>query len=147
MQTPLTAASRSSITAQIATLDLLISKLTKIFNSTNFKTGSVMVSGKNSLGKDYHELLVWDNTTTALPKSRLKAFVNDWSQDLIAQRATLLSLLDGGQVSFQDATREHPCNYCGRVTIQRNYEILPGPDSIMIPAGNSWICNECETKI
>lgn len=145
MTTPLNIADRQAICAQIAGLDLLINKLTKIFNSNSFKCASLMVSGKNSLNKEYHELIVWDSNLP-LPKMRLQVFLQHYCQDLILSRANLLSLVEVAEIEFKDETRQAYCSHCSRQTAQRNFEILPGSANMAVPLNTgSWICNECES--
>lgn len=147
MNTPITFANRQTLTAQVATLDFQINKLAKLFNSTFFKGGSLMVSGRNSLGKEYHELIVWDKDYR-IPKNHLMVFLQLCCEDLIRQRSFLIETITAGKTEFVDQTRMANCNHCSRQTMQRNYYLLPGSESIAIPAAkDTWICNECESSI
>ena len=85
MTTSLTLANRQTLTAQIATLDFQINKLSKIFNAPSFKVGSLMISGKTAAGKEFNDLIVWRDQIP-LPKHRLKEFLNMYAADLIYQR-------------------------------------------------------------
>jgi len=147
MTTPLTLANRSILIVQIATLDLQINKLVKLINAGSFKTGSLMLAGKSSFGKEFNELITWRDQVP-LPKQVLKDFLQHYCNSLMYQRSNCALILESGVTDFHDQTVMQKCNTCCRQTLQRNYFIVSGSDGIIIPAPlRTWICNECESII
>jgi hypothetical protein len=145
MLTPLTIADQQTLKAQIATIDLQISKLTTVIGTLVFKTGSLMLSGKTNALKEYHTIIIWDKSLP-IPAKLMHKFLQDYADDLVTKRLNLYNIVETGMVPFEDMTVINNCDSCRKQTIQRNYLFLPGSGSIIIPTEqNTLICTECKT--
>lgn len=140
-------ANRQTLQAQIGSFDIQIDRIIKMVNAVSFKTGSLMLSGRSGLGKDFNEIITWRDNVP-LPKIELKNFLQHYCNHLIYLRNNCVAILESEETSFLDQTRISHCNGCCRQTLQRNYFIISGNAGIAIPAPeHTWICNECESII
>lgn len=91
---------RQQLHSRINTLDMTIAKLSTWFNCNFFKSGSVMLSGLNELGKTFHDIVVF-NQVLPLPVEYFKQFAESYCSDLIAERNLILAELDILEKSIQ----------------------------------------------
>lgn len=129
--------SPGQLQAEILHLDSIIAKLRKCLR------GSIMISGTNTLHKDFHELIIFDKSFP-LPKDRLKRFLGDYCQDLIAFRVDLIEKLQNSQKPdiakdvFQDPKiRDNAEFFCGTCAKPTDHHLHQSD------MGMHWICDIC----
>jgi hypothetical protein len=151
---------RQALSSKINSLDIQINKLSKWFNAISFKSGSIMLSGQNLLGKDFHELIVW-NSELPMPVDRIRQFIHLYCEDLICRRTDLVQELGqidiepGDQLpepieSWKQSLRSDPgaketghCPHCSKQTGHTLFALDPDkPESIRV-----WQCDECDNAI
>jgi hypothetical protein len=144
MQTPLTPAQRDQLAAHLAALDSQIQQV-YYFYKCKIESSSIMMAGEDYYGKEFKKLLTFSKLLP-VPITRLKAFLEQYSGDLIMERNNAVNFLETGTIDFAGTTAEHKCDRCCKLTPHRNYFFVPGNDVLAIPApANVWICNECES--
>lgn len=140
---------RSDLVNKLQELDPVIDKLSRWLDANHFKSGSIMLSGRNYQGKDFHEILVFDGKLP-VPAPRIKNFINLYAQDLVAYRFALvreLELIENPALALQNPPKtkqqqpgipgekcEGFCPTCVRETIHQ----LMQYDSVVL-----WICTSC----
>lgn len=125
--------------AQISNLDIAINKLVKWQEAMTFKSGSLMISGKDKGGKEFHEILVFDSSLH-IPAYKLKIFISYYLQDLVRYRQTLIDKV--AQIDKNAATNrildraEFFCATCIKIS---------GHHLHKSEMGLLWQCDECST--